>query len=192
MARHGGMAATDVGRDAATSQLREHYAAGRLSLDQFQDRLDQAYQAQTARQLNTVTYGLPHVRRPIPPAAPPWRSYRGNQPFSAPHTRAALRRTARRVMLALGVLTAGSLLVLTLLVTALLVHGGLLATVMAALLAMLAAGVAGVAALAWLARRLWRRRYARIEAALPVAGPSWLSLAARAGRLLRTRLASRA
>jgi hypothetical protein len=193
------MAATDASRDAATSQLREHYAAGRLSLDQFQDRLDQAYQAQTAGDLNMVTDGLPHVRRPIPPGTP-LRSYPGNAPSSGAHMRAALARTARRVLLALGVLTAGSFLVLALLVTALLVHGGLLAAVVAALLAILAAGVAGVAALVWLARRRWRR-HAWIEAVLLVAGPSWLSLAARAARLLltgrvlwrlRTRLASRA
>ena len=42
MARYGGTAVTDAGRDAATAQLREHYAMGRLSLDQFQDRLDGA------------------------------------------------------------------------------------------------------------------------------------------------------
>jgi threonine/homoserine/homoserine lactone efflux protein len=103
-------------------------------------------------------------------------------------------------MLALGALTAGSLVILALLVTALLVHGGLLAAVAAALLAILAAGVAGAAALVWLARRLWRR-HAWTEAMPPAAGPSWQSLAARAARLLfsgralwrlRTRLASRA
>jgi hypothetical protein len=103
-------------------------------------------------------------------------------------------------MLALGVLTAGSLLVLALLVTALLVHGGLLAVVVAALLTILTVGVAAAAALAWLVWRLWRR-HAWIEAVPPVAGQPWLSLVARMARLLftgralwrlRTRLASRA
>lgn len=199
MARYGGTAVTDAGRDAATAQLREHYAAGRLSISQFRDRLDEAYRAQTARDLDTVTDGLPHVRPVIPPATPR-ASHPGDYPFNVAHLRAALARTGRRVMLALGVLTAGSLLVLALLVTVLLVHGGLLAAVAAALLAILAAGVAGAAALVWLARRLWRR-HAWIEAVPPAAGPSWLSLAARAARLLftgralwrlRTRLASRA
>jgi hypothetical protein len=189
---------TDAGRDAATAQLREHYAAGRVSLDQFRDRLDEAYRAQTDRDLDTVTDGLPHVRPVIPPATPR-ASHRGDYPFNLAHLRPALARTGRRVMLALGVLTAGSLVILALLVTALLVHGGLLAAVAAALLAILAAGVAGAAALAWLARRVWRR-HARTEAMPPAAGPSWPSLAARAGRLLftgralwrlRTRLASR-
>ena len=199
MARYGGTAVTDAGRDAATAQLREHYAAGRLSLNQFRGRLDEAYRAQTARELDTVTDGLPHVRQVIP-SGTAWGSYPGDYPFNVAHMRAALARTARRVMLALGVLTAGSLVVLALLVTALLVHGGLLAALVAALLAILAVGVAGAAALVWLARRLWRR-HAWIEAVPPVAGPSWLSLVARVARLLftgralwrlRTRLASRA
>jgi hypothetical protein len=197
--RYGGTAVTDAGRDAAAAQLREHYAAGRLSLDQFQDRLDEAYRAQTARELNAVTDGLPHVGQVIPSGAP-WDSYPGGYPFNVAGGRAALARTGRRIMRALGVLTAGSLLVLALLVTALLVHGGLFAAVVAALLAILAAGVAAVGALVWLARRLWRR-HAWIEAVPPVAGQPWLSLVARMARLLftgralwrlRTRLASRA
>jgi Domain of unknown function (DUF1707) len=199
VARYGGTAVTDAGRDAAAAQLREHYAAGRLSLDQFQDRLDEAYRAQTARELNAVTDGLPHVGQVIPSGAP-WGSYPGGYPFNVAGRRAALARTGRRIMRALGVLTAGSLLVLALLVTALLVHGGLFAAVVAALLAILAAGVAAVGALVWLARRLWRR-HAWIEAVPSVAGQPWLSLVARMARLLftgralwrlRTRLASRA
>ena len=187
------------GRDAATAQLREHYAAGRLSLDQFQDRLDEAYRAQTARQLDAVTDGLPHVGQVIP-SGRPWGSYPAGCPLNVTHMRAARARTGRRVMLALGVLTGGSLLVLALLVTALVVHGGLLAVVVAALLAILAVGVAGAAALVWLARRLWRR-HAWIEAVPLVAGQPWLSLVARLARVLftgralwrlRSRLASRA
>jgi hypothetical protein len=199
VARYGGTAVTDAGRDAATAQLREHYAAGRLSLDQFQERLDEAYRAQTARELEAATEGLPHLGQVIPSGAP-WGSYPGDYPFNVAHVRTALARMGRRVMLAFGVLTAGSLLVLALLVTALVVHGGLLAVAVAALLAVFAVGVAGAAALVWLARRLWRR-HAWIEAVPLVAGPSWLSLVARMARLLftgralwrlRTRLASRA
>jgi hypothetical protein len=199
VARYGGAAVTDTGRDAAAAQLREHYAAGRLSLDQFQDRLDEAYRAQTARELNAVTDGLPHVGQVISSGAL-WGYYPGGYPFNVADRRAALARTGRRIMRALGMLTAGSLLILALLVTALLVHGGLFAAVVAALLAILAVGVAAVGALVWLARRLWRR-HAWIEAVAPVAGQPWLSLVARMARLLftgralwrlRTRLASRA
>ena len=199
MVRYGGTAVTDAGRDAATAQLREHYATGRLSLDQFQDRLDEAYRAQTARELDAVTDGLPHVARVIPSGAPRG-GYPGGYPLNLADMRAALARTGRRIMLAFGVLTAGSLLVLTLLIAAFLMHGGLLAAVVAALLTILALGVAAAGALVWLARRLWRR-HAWIEAIPPVAGQPWLSLVTRMARLLltgralwrlRTRLASRA
>ena len=199
MARYDGAAVTDANRDAAAAQLREHYAAGRLSLDEFQDRLDAVFRAQTARELGTVTDGLPYEGVVIRPGAP-WGSYPGGSPLAVAQVRAAVARAGRRIMLAFGVVTAGSLLVLTLLVTAFLVHGGLLGVVVGALLAILAAGVAAVGALVWLARRLWRR-HAWIEAAPLVAGQPWLSRLARMARLLltghalwrvRARLASRA
>jgi hypothetical protein len=195
VARYGGAAVTDADRDAVAVQLREHYAVGRLSLDEFQDRLDAVYRAQTARELGRVTDGLPHQGVVVPPGAP-WGGY----PLNVAQMRAAMARAGRRILLAFGVVTAGSLLVLTLLITALVVHGGLLGVVVAALLAILAAGVAAVGALVWLARRLWRR-HAWIEAVPLVAGQLWLSRVARMGRLLltghalwrlRTRLASRA
>jgi hypothetical protein len=190
---------TEADRDAAAARLREHYAAGRLSLDEFQDRLDAVYRAQTARELGTVTDSLPHEGVVIPPGAP-WSSHPGGYPLNVAQVRAAMARAGRRIMLAFGVVTAGTLLVLTLLITAFLVHGGLLGVVVGVLLAVLAAGVAAVGALAWLARRLWRR-HAWIEAVPLVAGQPWLSRLARMARLLltghalwrlRTRLASRA
>ena len=199
MARYGGAAVTDADRDAAAGQLREHYAAGRLSLDEFRDRLDAVYRAQTARELGAVTDGLPRVGVVIPPGAP-WGSDPGGYPLTVAKMRAAVARAGRRIMLAFGVVTAGSLLLLTLLITALVVHGGLPGVVLGALLAVLAAGVAAVGALVWLAGRLWHR-HAWIEAVPLVAGQPWLSRVARMARLLftgralwrlRTRLASRA
>jgi Domain of unknown function (DUF1707) len=199
VARYGGAAVTDADREVSAAQLREHYAAGRLSLDEFQDRLDAVYRAQTARELGMATDSLPHEGVVIPPEAP-WDGYRAGYPLDVAELRAALARAGRRIMLAFGVVTAGSLLVLTLLITALVVHGGLLGVVAGALLAILAVGVAAVGALVWLARRLWRR-HAWIEAVPLVTGQPWLSRVARMARLLltshalwrwRTRLASRA
>ena len=199
MARYRGAAVTDADRDAAAAQLREHYAAGRLSLDEFQDRLDALYRAQTGRELGLVTDSLPHEGVVIPPGTP-WDSYQGSYPPHVAEMRAAMARAGRRIMLAFGVLTAGGLLVLSLLITAFMVHGGLLGVVVGALLAILAAGVAAVGALVWLARRLWLR-HAWVEAVPLVTGQPWLSWVARMARLLltghalwrwRTRLASRA
>ena len=110
-----------------------------------------------------------------------------------------MARAGRRIILAFGVMTAGSLLFLTLLITVFMVHGGLFGVVVAALLAIVAVGVAIVGGLVWLARRLWLR-HAWIEAVPLVVGQPWLSQVARMARLLltghalwqlRTRLASR-
>jgi len=199
MARYAGAAVTDADRDAAAARLREHYAAGRLGLDKFQDQLDAVFRAQTARELGMVTRSLPHEGVVISREAA-WGSRRGGYPPSVAQMRAAVARAGRRIMLAFGVVTAGSLLVLALLITVFMVQGGLLGVVAAGLLAILAAGVAAAGALVWLARRLWRR-HAWIEAAPLVAGQPWLSRVARMARLLftgralwqlRARLASRA
>jgi uncharacterized protein DUF1707 len=199
VARYGGATVTDADREASAAQLREHYAAGRISLDEFQDRLDAVYLAQTARELGKVTESLPHQGLVIPSGAPR-RGYRGDYPLDVAEMRAALTRAGRRIMLAFGVVTAGTLLVLTLLITAFMVHGGLVGVVVGALLTILVVGMAAVGALAWLAWRLWRR-HAWIEAVPLVAGQPWLSWVARMARLLftgralwqlRIRLASRA
>ena len=129
-----------------------------------------------------------------------WGSYPGGYPLNVAQMRAAMARAGRRIMLAFGVVTAGSLLLLALLISAFMVHGGLLGVVVSALLTILAVGVAAVGALVWLARRLWLR-HAWIEAVPLLAGQPWLSRVARVVRLLvtsralwqlRTRLASRA
>jgi Domain of unknown function (DUF1707) len=199
VARYGGAAVTDADRDASAAQLREHYAAGRLSLDEFQDRLDAVYRAQTVRELGMVTDSLPHEGLATHPGAPRG-GFRGGYPLDVAEMRAAMARAGHRIMLAFGVVTAGGLLVLTLLITAFMVHGGLLGVVVGALLAILAVGVAAVGALVWLARRLWRR-HAWIEAVPLMVGQPWLSRVAWIARLLltchalgqlRTRLASRA
>jgi hypothetical protein len=199
VARYGEAAVTDADRDAAAAQLREHYATGRLSLDEYQERLDAVFLAQTTQELGMVTAGLPREGMVISPGAP-WDGYLGSYSIDVAEIRATVARAGRRILLAFGVVTAGSLLVLALLIAALVVHGGLLGVVVGALLAILAAGVAAVGALVWLAGRLWRR-HAWIEAVPLVVGQPWLSRVVRMARLLltghalwrlRTRVASRA
>lgn len=57
----------DAEREAAAASLREHYAEGRLSLEEFNQRLDAAFGAATQGQLDQVTRDLPHVRTPSMP-----------------------------------------------------------------------------------------------------------------------------
>src|SRR5205085_1250868 len=48
------------------AQLREHYADGRLTLEELNERLDQAFAAKTKADLNTVMRDLPQAMRPGP------------------------------------------------------------------------------------------------------------------------------
>jgi hypothetical protein len=51
----------DADRDAAAAQLREHYTTGRLTLDELNERLDQAFAAKTQADLKAVTRDLPYI-----------------------------------------------------------------------------------------------------------------------------------
>src|SRR6516225_8237530 len=52
----------DAEREAAAAELREHYASGRLTLDELNERLDAAFDAKTRGDLNTVMRDLPSAR----------------------------------------------------------------------------------------------------------------------------------
>ena len=56
----------DADREAIAAQLREHYADGRLTLEELNERLDQAFAAKTKADLNTVMRDLPQAMRPGP------------------------------------------------------------------------------------------------------------------------------
>lgn len=66
--------AGDADREAAAATLREHYAQGRLSLEEFNERLDGAFAATTVSQLSQLTRDLPHhdtpAARQTAPAGP--------------------------------------------------------------------------------------------------------------------------
>ncbi len=49
----------DAERDAAAADLGEHYAAGRLTLDELNERLDAAFSAKTFGHLATIMADLP-------------------------------------------------------------------------------------------------------------------------------------
>jgi len=57
----------DADREVIASQLREHYADGRLTLDELNERLDQTFAAKTRSDLNAVMRDLPVTSRPVMP-----------------------------------------------------------------------------------------------------------------------------
>jgi Domain of unknown function (DUF1707) len=82
----------DADRDAIAAQLREHYADGRLTLDELNERLDQTFAAKTTADLNVVMRDLPYAPRPaqaplVTSAGSSWGSgsgsYRRSRPFAA-------------------------------------------------------------------------------------------------------------
>jgi Domain of unknown function (DUF1707) len=62
-----GLRIADADREAAAARLREHYAQGRLTLEEFHQRLDAVFAATTQSQLSALTRDLP----PIPAASAP-------------------------------------------------------------------------------------------------------------------------
>jgi uncharacterized membrane protein len=52
----------DRERDAVAAELQEHYARGRLTLEEFNQRLDAVFAAKTQGDLSQITADLPHVR----------------------------------------------------------------------------------------------------------------------------------
>lgn len=61
------MRASDAEREQTADALRDHYAAGRLSSEEFDERLDAAYKASTVQELAALRADLPDL--PAPPAA---------------------------------------------------------------------------------------------------------------------------
>jgi hypothetical protein len=61
MASNSKIRASDADRDRAAAALREHLAAGRLTIEEFDQRLDQAYAAKTLGELDEVLADLPRI-----------------------------------------------------------------------------------------------------------------------------------
>jgi Domain of unknown function (DUF1707) len=61
MSTEGNIRVSDAERDAVAAQLREHYAQGRLSMDELNERLDRVFGARTNLELAAVTSDLPYM-----------------------------------------------------------------------------------------------------------------------------------
>ena len=71
--------ASDADRDHVTARLREHFAAGRLTPDELDERITAALGAKTHGELRQLMADLPEPAPPAPkaaqrpyPPAPPW------------------------------------------------------------------------------------------------------------------------
>jgi hypothetical protein len=59
----------DAEREATVNELREHFASGRLTQEEFNERMDEAFTAKTRGDLKAVMRDLPSVRPLIPAAS---------------------------------------------------------------------------------------------------------------------------
>lgn len=62
----GGLRIGDADRERAQTRLADHYAAGRLDKDEYDQRLDQVWAARTHAELAPVFRDLPGAPRPGP------------------------------------------------------------------------------------------------------------------------------
>jgi hypothetical protein len=134
--------ASDADRDRVADALREHYAAGRLSADELDERLTMALNARTLGELNRVLTDLPGAYRVPQPGG--WRP-----PQGVPPVWIVARRRRPRV---------APLVLLALLVVLVLPGAGwvLFSVLQAVLLAILVAAVAGAFFAARFVRRMRR------------------------------------
>lgn len=80
---------SDADRDLAIAELSEHFQAGRLTMDELQERTGQALQARTGQDLVRLFTDLPRNRPPATDPAPP-------QAAPAPWTAGPVRFDQRR------------------------------------------------------------------------------------------------
>lgn len=69
--------ASDADRDRAIAALREHLAAGRLTIEEFDERMDKAFAAKTLGELDSLMADLPEIGPGQLPDAPVGRSAAG-------------------------------------------------------------------------------------------------------------------
>ena len=80
----GAMRASDADRDAVLAELSEHFQAGRLTLEEFDERSGLALQARTYGELAELTRDLPAPSRVLaPPTRPRSRTAGPRLPVAA-------------------------------------------------------------------------------------------------------------
>ena len=91
----------DAERNAADEALREHLAAGRLSMDEYSERVAQVYNARTRGDLDGLfsdlpsgPFGVPSPRAQVEPAHSAF-------PAQRPAAGAAMPDSSRRILVAL-------------------------------------------------------------------------------------------
>lgn len=67
----------DAEREAATARLGDHFAAGRLDHEEYDERLDAIWSARTRADLDVLFWDLPRAAAPVLPERPARTRRRG-------------------------------------------------------------------------------------------------------------------
>jgi Domain of unknown function (DUF1707) len=86
----GDLRVSDADRDRAISELSEHFQAGRLTAEEFDERSGRALQARTGKDLSVLLADLPRNRATAPGPLPPARLPGAGIPVAAPIIGAAV------------------------------------------------------------------------------------------------------
>jgi Domain of unknown function (DUF1707) len=84
--------ASDADRDRAAALLREHHAAGRLTAEEFHERMDKALQAKTLGEIDELLADLPAIDLYRLPHESIRRSSRGSSQSLMPNDPSGLTR----------------------------------------------------------------------------------------------------
>jgi hypothetical protein len=68
--RRASLRASDADREQFVEALRQHHAAGRLTVEELTERTERAYAARTFGDLDALAADLPTIQRPAAAAAP--------------------------------------------------------------------------------------------------------------------------
>jgi uncharacterized membrane protein len=108
MATTSGLRIGDADREAAAAALREHFAQGRLTMEEFQHRLELVFAAKTDRDLAMITSDLPPAVTSLPwPSAGPGGNddgFRGGRAGTGRRTRSSIAAFAGFVVIVLALI----------------------------------------------------------------------------------------
>ena len=103
MSAQPGLRIGDADRERAQGRLAEHYAAGRLDKDEYDERLDQIWAARTHAELAPVFRDLPGAPRPPGVGGAPYSTAARRAPFN-PRRRSWASRIPTPLLVLLAVL----------------------------------------------------------------------------------------
>ncbi|HEX5955267.1 MAG TPA: DUF1707 domain-containing protein [Solirubrobacterales bacterium] len=102
MSTQPGLRIGDADRERAQAKLADHYAAGRLDKDEYDQRLDQIWAARTRAELAPVFRDLPGA--PRPPGRAPYSTAAGRARFNPPPSRSWASRLPTPLLVLLVVI----------------------------------------------------------------------------------------